>query len=508
MSKNRARRRPSAARPANDRRSVQILQPGANPAPGLSLVGRMTMDELLNQYNRMGGQQNILDNNRYAANRLTQQYQLLNSLYRGDWLAGRIVDTIPDDMLKNWYKLKCQVEPGQTNALYNVERKTRLKSQILEGLRLGRLYGGAAGIIVLEGQEDILDQPMNMDVILPGSFKGMIVADRWNGVYPSTELVNDPSDPDFGLPAYYKFSMDENNMDYGITVHHSRVVRFTGRWLPYLERINELYWGMSELEHVYNELNKRNSTSANIAQLVFQSHLRILKMDRFGQALAFMDPNSQRALYATLEAQNKLMNNMSLQIMSKDDEFQTFQYSFSGLSDVYEQFMMDVAGAAEIPVTKLFGRSPAGLNSTGESDLTNYYDTVKKWQESQLRPIFDKLLPILCLSAWGAIPDDLDFDFNPVRDTSDDEKANLIKQSADAINSVYQSGMISQKIALKELRESGKQLGMWTNITDEDIEKADDSIAPEEAPPQLKDLPAAGDDPAALQAQGGSEDVE
>ena len=35
---------------------------------------------------------------------------------------------------------------------------------------------------------------------------------------------------------------------------------------------------------------------------------------------------------------------------------------------------MDVAGAAsDHPVTKLFGRSPAGLNATGEADMQNYY---------------------------------------------------------------------------------------------------------------------------------------
>lgn len=487
MSKNKARRRPSASRPVND--SQIIDQPSAGNGLGLSLVSRMTMDEIINQYARLGGKQNLLGNNTYAANRITQQYQLLNSLYRGDWLAGKIVDTIPEDMVKNWYKLTCQVEPDQISILQNIERRTHLKTQILEGLRLGRLYGGAAGIIMIDGQEDMLETPLNMNTIMPGSFKGLIIADRWNGVYPSSSQVTDRSDPDYGLPEYYKFLMDETNTDYGISVHHSRVVRFTGRWLPYLERVIELQWGMSELEHVYDELNKRNSTSANIAQLVFQAHLRVLKMDKFGQALAFMDQRSQQALYRTLEAQNKLMNNMSLQIMSKDDEFQTFQYTFSGLSDVYEQFMMDVAGAAEIPVTKLFGRSPAGMNATGESDLTNYYDTVKKWQEAQLRPILDKLLPILCLSAWGAIPDDLDFDFNPVRDISDSERSNLIKQSADAINSVFQSGIISQKIALKELRESGKPLDMWTNITDEDIDNADDSMNPQEQEPGLEELP-------------------
>ncbi|MFP3681974.1 DUF1073 domain-containing protein, partial [Pseudomonas sp. SIMBA_041] len=65
--------------------------------------------------------------------------------------------------------------------------------------------------------------------------------------------------------------------------------------------------------------------------------------------------------------------------------------------------MLDISGASEIPVTRLFGRSPAGMNATGESDLQNYYEVVQQQQESTLGPILDKLLPIICMSEFGAI---------------------------------------------------------------------------------------------------------
>ena len=64
-----------------------------------------------------------------------------------------------------------------------------------------------------------------------------------------------------------------------------------------------------------------------------------------------------------------MMNNNSIQILGENDSFETHQYTFGGIADTYDRFMMDVAGAAETPVTKLFGRSPAGMNATGESDM-------------------------------------------------------------------------------------------------------------------------------------------
>ena len=78
---------------------------------------------------------------------------------------------------------------------------------------------------------------------------------------------------------------------------------------------------------------------------------------------------------------NELMNNMGIYVMDKEDDFDTKEYTFSGLNDIYESFMLDVAGACEMPVTKLFGRNPAGFNATGESDLKQYYDTVEEKQD-------------------------------------------------------------------------------------------------------------------------------
>ena len=70
---------------------------------------------------------------------------------------------------------------------------------------------------------------------------------------------------------------------------------------------------------------------------------------------------------------------------------------------------LNLCGASHYPMTKLFGRSPAGMNATGESDLKNYYDYVDSQREAKVRPVLQKLLPVLAMSAWGTVPDDLDF---------------------------------------------------------------------------------------------------
>ncbi|CAG9708102.1 phage portal protein [Clostridium neonatale] len=431
----------------------------------------VSMDAFQNVLARLGaGTPNLLEGTDYPMTRLTQNFQLMNSLYRSHWIVRKIIDAIPEDMVKNWINITTQLEPDQIKRFDKLQRTTRIQRDILQGLKWGRLYGGAAAVIIIDGHEDILDQPLDYDMIMPGSFKGLIVGDRWSGITPGETLIEDVSSPDFGLPKYYEWNTD----NFTVRVHHSRILRFTGRELPYIEKCTEVGWGASEVEIIFDELKKRDNTSWNIAQLIFLANLRVLKMADLGEILALGDEQSQKDLYNTVQAQEWLMSNMGIYILNKDDDFDTKQYTFSGLNDIYESFMLDVAGAAEIPVTKLFGRSPAGFNATGESDSKNYYETVEQKQTAQLEPVLDKLLPIMFISEFGAVPDDLDYDFNPIGAPSESELADIIDKKSNTIINVFNAGLISQKIALKELKEMSETTGMFTNITDEDIDNADD----------------------------------
>lgn len=434
-----------------------------------------TNDSFQNPMTRTGVfMPNPLETTEYPLTRFTRDWQTINALYRSHWIVRRIIDVVPEDMIKNGYHVLTQLSPDQIKKIVRCDRTTRTSRRILEGLKWGRLYGGAGALIMIEGHENQLDQPLDYDTIMPSSYKGLLVLDRWSGVTPEDKLVSDISDPEFGMPEYYTVSSDA--LTVGIRVHHSRILRFMGRPLPYLEQLAETYWGASELEHVIDELKKRDNVSWNIAMLTFMANLRVMKMDGMSQVLAVGNEQAQMQLYNTIQGMNAMMNNNSLQVLGENDSYETHQYTFGGIGETYDRFMMDVAGAAETPVTKLFGRSPAGMNATGESDMQNYYDTIEEKQEAELRPVYDKILPIMFISTLGGIPDDWDYEFNPIRRPRDDEMADLASKNTDSVTKAFQAGMVSQRTALKELRQQSEMTGMWSNITDEDIEKADDSV--------------------------------
>lgn len=446
-------------------------------APELQPIRSRALDAFSNVLARLGaGTPNLLEGTEYSLQRMSRDFNTLNALYRESWIVRRIIDVIPADMLKNWITITSGLDPDVEKRLSLTLRRTQLIDKLKRGMQWGRLYGGALGVMLVKHQGYDLSQPLQLDWIMPGDFAGLLIFDRWNGVNPSSELIEDISDPDYGYPKYYTVTDPAGGGS--VKIHHSRVIRFTGNTLPFWEEIAEMQWGASVVESIFDELRKRDNVSWNIAQLTFMANIRVLKMQDLGQLLAATDNESQAELLRTLEVQNMLLNNMGMQVMDAADGLETHQYTFGGLADCYQQFIMDISGAAEIPVTRLFGRSPSGLNATGESDLQNYYDMIAEKQESYLRPILNKVLPPFIISTLGSLPDDFDFEFDPVAEPTDKERADLAKCGTDNVVAAYNAGLISQRTALKELKQQSERTGVWTNITDEDIERASDSVEP------------------------------
>lgn len=421
---------------------------------------------------RLGfGTFDLMQGTQYTATRMTQNYDLLTTLYRENWVVQNIVQLVPDDVVRKWYELKTSASPEYLDKWTRVERKTKLRDRIREGIYWGRLYGGAAGIILIKGQDD-LSKPLDLDMVAPDSFQGLMILDRWTGVYPSIGIVTDPGDPDFGLPEYYTIR-DEERGQMVATVHHSRVIRFIGRDLPWLEKVQETYWGESEIEAIYQDLVRHDNVLANMASLTFRANVTYMESDGLDQLLGTANTEMQRRFWNVMAAQSIMESNFGTRIVNKGDVMHQHQYSFSGLPDVYDRMMMAVSGAARIPVTKLFGRSPAGMNATGESDEQNYYDYIDTIRDTTFRGIVERILPVMALSTWGKIPDDLDIDFAAMDTPTASENADVVQKRTSAIVQAYQSDLLDQKTARMELNAMDEETGAFGSIPDELIEQGE-----------------------------------
>ncbi|WP_322201116.1 phage portal protein [Acutalibacter intestini] len=429
--------------------------------------GVPTADAFSNPLFRLGyGSQSPLEATQYPLTRMTGNYQLLSSLYRGNWIVGHLTEIVPDDMTREWFQAT-GATPKALEELDQVQRAVRLREKVSEGLKWGRLYGGAVGLILLRGQEGVLDQPLDLESVLPGAFAGLYVLDRWSGVEPEAGLVGDMSDPDFGLPEYYSIQGPEGGL--AARVHHSRVVRFTGRELPLLERQAELYWGGSEIEAIYQDVVKHDNVAHNMAALTFRANVDVMEVQNLDQLFSLSAVEQQRRFWNTMQAQSVMKSNFGTQLVNKGDQVKNTQYAFTGLQEVYDSMCQDLSGASRIPMTKLFGRSPAGMNATGESDLQNYYDFIDTLRESKLRPVLEKLLPVMAMSTWGAVPKGLGVSFPPLWTPTAAELADIALKKAQAVRESFQAGLLRADTAQRELKKLAVETGMFDSITDEEI---------------------------------------
>lgn len=435
-----------------------------------------THDSYSNVAARLGvGTDNILNYSSYTSDRITNFYPLLTSLYRDNWVIRNIISAIPNDITRKWFDIKCSLPPKEMDKVERLNRRTNLVQEVNRGMQWGRLYGGAVGIILIRGQEDNLDEPLNYDYILPDSFCGLYIVDRWAGVTPSLELIDDITSPDFGLPMFYDIT--DMNINMRVRVHHSKIIRFIGRELPNVERIRELYWGVSEVEALYRDLIRRDATAENISSLVFKANLSVVKMKDLDQMFTINSVAVQNRFWRLMENISSVESNLGVKVVNADDSVDYLNYGFNGLREIYETMMMDLSGASRIPVTKLFGRSPAGMNSTGESDLQNYYEFLEDIRESQFKKVVLKLLPIIALSCWGHVPEDLDFEFGSFKELDDLQKAQVIQQRAGTIIETFNANLIPQDVAQKELKDLSEQFGVFNYITDDLIKSCEGKFA-------------------------------
>lgn len=449
-----------------------------------------TTDSFQNVAARLGigsGVDNLASGATYTLNPITRQRSQLEWMYRGSWIIGQAVDCVAEDMTRAGIDISSDIAPDQIDLIQKEVDRLGIWPTLTEVIKWSRLYGGAIGVLLIDGQD--VETPLRPDSVSKGQFRGVLCLDRWV-VVPAIEETVQELGPHLGKPAFYDVMVSAPAFG-GKRIHYSRVIRMEGIDLPYWQKVAEYGWGLSVVERIYDRLVAFDSTTQGTAQLVYKAHLRTVKVKNLRDILATGGP-AEEALIKMFDMIRKFQSSEGLSLVDADDEFSTHSYTFSGLSDVLLQFAQQISGALQIPLVRLFGQSPAGLNATGDADIRFYYDTIKQQQEARLRWAFEMILGLIYRSKIGGEPPaDINFEFNSLWQTSDLEKAQIAVGITNAVTQAYDSGLVSKPSAMKELRQSADVTGVWSNISDDDISEA------EEEPP------APGESEAALP---GSED--
>lgn len=388
--------------------------------------------------------------------------QELENMYRGSWLAKKIVNAVADDMTREWLHVTFDGEELGTT-IEQAEKRFALKRKTNEALKWSRLYGGA--VIIIGTRDRNLAKPLDVKNVRKGDLRYLHVVDRWR-LSPAGSLNRDLESPNFGMPDSYVLAEST------VQVHHTRVLRFNGEKLPYFAWLRNAMWDDSVLQHVMDSLMNCDTTTQAIATMMFESNVDVVKSEGLADVLAQKDGEAKLTKRFQVAALLKSFNRMLL--LDGTESYEKKQNSFANLDKVIQQFMIDVSGAADIPMTRLFGQSAAGLNATGDNDVRNYYDMVSAKQEAELRPQLEYLYEVLVRSELGHMPEDFRFDFNPLWQLSETEQATVEKTRADRDQVYLNAGVVTEALVARELKERGT----YRNMTDNDIELVEELSKP------------------------------
>lgn len=416
----------------------------------------------------------------YYAEPTVDPHELLNA-YRGSWMARKIVDIPALDSCRAWRAW--QAADGQIELIEAEEKRLNAQGKVLEARKKARLFGGAA---VYADFGDDASKPLDLERVKKGGIRFLTVFTPRQLVPGEIEM--DPMSEFFGMPKEFTVAGGAAGQ---ARIHPSRLTTFYGAELPDRDITSSAFgWGDSVLISVMSAVKQAESASANINSLIFEANVDVVSIEGLAEILKMSggEDKVRDLLKLNLDAKS----NLRALILDAKNTYARKAVSFASLPDLLDRFDQHAAGAADIPMTRFMGMSPGGLNSAGESDLRNYYDRISAGQTLEMGPALTRLDEALIRSATGTRDPAIHYDWNPLWQLSEKDKADIFKTKSDAARTIAGNGGTSEPLMpiealsdalVNELVEDGSLAGLeaaieeYGKLGDQDSDGDDEAAA-------------------------------
>lgn len=430
-------------------------------------LGSFIADRLANVMSGLG----TTVDRRTAASYVFNPYtpEQAEAAYRSSWIVRKIVDIPALDMTRGWRMWQAKKE--QITAIEDEERRLKLQALAKRAIILARLYGGS-GIILGDGATNPM-QPLDVERVQKDGLKYLRLFPAHH--LPAGPQRLDPLDEWVDKPEYFSMPGPRGQQ---IQLHPSRVVEFIGQPAPEgsLYKNGGWFWGDPIMQSIGEAVKNADLAQAGFAALIDNAAVDVLRMPGLTD-IASEDAGDKR-IVNRLTATMMGKSTWRTLLLDGDDEFEQHQVNWQGIPDVLVAFLQCVSGAADIPVTRLLGQSPKGLQSTGEGEEKDYHAMIASRQEEQLSPALDRIDELLLRSALGSRPDEIFYEYPPLSELSEKDAATVDKQTAETLKIYADSGMIPEaalsEIAQNKMIETGRWPGCEDAFDDEELMKVEE----------------------------------
>lgn len=470
-------------------------------------------DGYVNLLNKYGTKQDNSEAYKFEREPVIPDMQL-TGLYEGNGLFSKIIDTPAEEALKHGFDLNLKSDELNAfveDALDDLEWEEKAATAI----KWARLYGGALIVMLIDdghGLEEPVDWEHIRSIDELRVYERSIVqpdyASLYQQDYGGKGVGNRVSK--FGQPEYYYVSSIYGSFK----VHESRCLVFRNGVLPEkTSNATYLFWGMPEYVRIRRALRETVTAHTDSVKLLERSVQAIYSMKGLASLLTTDDGENQVLKRLQLvDTSRGLLNSIAIDSEGEQYDFKTFQ--FSGVKDVIDATCNMLSALTNIPQTILFGRSPAGMNATGDSDFESYYNFVEKIQRLMLKRNLRTLLDVVFRAgiASGDVAEEPDYklEFKPLWSLSDTEQAAVDQTKAQTALVKAQTAQAYVDMQALDPTEVRRRLASDEEFDVEDIISEDDeddllqSLLGTE-PSAMSDVEAAQKNIEQGQAPGGEE---
>lgn len=422
---------------------------------------RWIADGLVNALSGMGTGADARRGNFYAFRPLSQQE--IEGAYRGSGLMRKVIDIPALDMVREWRDW--EADSATTALLAAEEKRLGLQQKILLA-EIMRGLGGGALILGLPGDPAM---PANMGAVGKGDLAYIHVVNRWQLSFG--QMILDPTDLLFGGPEYFTMATTDGQR----RLHPSRVICFKGDPIPNLTGVStlETFWGESRVQRLLEAVQNSDTAQTAFATLISKARNVIVGIPGLGELVSTTIGETQLAKRMQAFGVGESLYNVTLRdagdgTQGAGETIDHRQVTWTGIPEVMDAFDQRVASVADIPMTRLAGRSPAGMNATGQHDADNWDKMVIARQNLMLRPCLDALDEPLIRSALGSRPLEISWAFSPLNVPSETDEATRFKTTMDAVTQVQNTGAIPGEAFAESFQntlvENGFMVGLETAL--------------------------------------------
>lgn len=277
---------------------------------------------------------------------------------------------------------------------------------------------------------DLPEEKPKLPDPVPGNLRALRTVEAvW--CYPTNYEASDPLKPDWYNPSSWFVQ--------GKEVHRTRLLTFVGREVPDLLKPAYSFGGLSLSQMAKPYVDNWLTTRQSVADLVKSFTVWVLKTDMS----AVTAPSGSDDIFNRVDLFNLLRNNNGAFVVDKEnEEFENVTASLSSLDALQAQAQEHMASVSGIPLVKLLGIQPAGLNASSEGEIRVFYDWVNAYQEAFFRRHLTTVIDFAMLNIWGEVDDDIRFEFVHLWSLNEKEQADVDKIRADTGQTLIDSGVI------------------------------------------------------------------